>query len=320
MLNVFFTIDTEITPCSPNWRKLGLAREIDRYVYGITSEGEYGLRYQMKLLNEYGLRAVVFVESLFASAAGLEPLRQIVEMIQAAGHEIQLHLHTEWLERMTDPILPGRVGKNLKEFSAEEQATLIARGLENLRACGVTDICAFRAGNYGANRDTFSALSRNGLAYDSSQNVSRPDSLPLELIHQPRQFDGIYEFPISFFSDWPGHYRPVQLCACSSRELEQALLGAWEGGWYSFVLVSHSFELVKNLRPCSRPLLPNQIVIQRFERLCRFLADHPDKFRTATFSEIVPEQIPDAPPHLMLRSSLYQTAWRVVEQLLGRMR
>lgn len=322
MLNVFITVDTELWPRTPDWRASSLSQEMEYYIFGRTRDGEFGLPYQMDVLNAHGLKAVFFVEPLFACAVGLGPLRQIVGMIRDRGHDVQLHMHTEWLYK-TDSILPGRTGQNIKDFTEDEQTLLLARGMQNLAACGVAHVRAFRAGNYGANFDTLRALSRNGILYDSSYNfpyLKKDCGMPLpEPLLQPRQLHGVYEFPISFFRDWPGHYRHAQLCACSRQELENALLGAWRSGWYSFVLVSHSFELIRFPTRAGNPAFADRIAVKRFEWLCRFLAGNRDKFRTAVFSEVAPEAIPATAPSPPLRSSIYRTARRVVEQLRERM-
>ncbi len=322
MLNVFITVDTELWPRMPDWRQSALAQEMEYYIFGRTPNGDYGLPFQMDLLNAHGLKAVFFVEPLFASAVGLEPLRRIVDLIRGHGHDIQLHMHTEWLYK-TDSIMPGRTGQNIADFSVDDQAQLLKRGIENFAACGVQNLRAFRAGNFGANLDTLRALARHNILFDTSYNFTYLGKacrmqLPEPLL-QPKQIHGVYEIPVTFFRDWPGHYRHAQLCACSRQELENALLGAWRAGWYSFVLVSHSFELIRLPTQNGRQIAPDRIAIQRFEWLCRFLADNRDKFRTAVFSDLAPDTIPAVVASEPLRSHILHTAGRVVEQLRGRM-
>src|SRR6516164_9015756 len=223
MMKVFLTVDTEVWPLLHDWREAGLSRDINRDIYGATAWGARGISYQMDVLNEYGLKAVFFVEPLFAEVAGLEPLRAIVSEIQDKGHEVQLHLHPEWLEWMDESLLPGRTAKYLKDFSEADQEFLLARGLQTLRACGAEQLCAFRAGDYAANFATLRALARNGLLYDTSHNTCYLGSCcaleTSDLVLQPERMEGIYEFPVSFFCDWPGHYRHAQLTACSWPEM-----------------------------------------------------------------------------------------------------
>jgi hypothetical protein len=247
----------------------------------------------------------------------------MVDLVQSRGHEVQLHLHPEWLAWMIHPPVSGKGRKFLKDFTREEQRLLIARGLENLRASGATGVCAFRAGNYGANDDTLRALADCGMVFDTSHNscylgTACAMSGPVPFL-QPRKMFGIHEFPISYFGDWPGHRRHAQICACSGRELQTALWGAWEQGWHAFVIVSHSFELIKRRPKANRPPAPDRTVIGRFEALCCFLGMHRDKFRTAGFSTLAPESIPEVAPCRPLASGVGSTVLRYVEQLSRRL-
>lgn len=320
VLKVFITVDTEVWPWSRDWRATALKDDLRRDIHGITPEGEFGIPYQMDLLNAHGLKGVFFVESLAASVVGPEPLREIVSLIQERGQDVQLHLHTEWLRWMADSILPGRNGLNIKDFTLDEQTTLLARGLENLRACGATGVDAFRAGNYGANRDTLHALARNGVVYDSSYNFCDPEShcgiKTDRMMLQPAKLEGMVEFPISFFQDRPGHHRHYQLCACSTGELENVLMQAWKRRWHSVVLVSHSFELIDRRLGTGSPPKADFVLVNRFRRFCRFLEKHRDKFQTSTFAEVDPAKLPAATagPVEPLKSNLFLTSGRYASQ------
>jgi len=52
----------------------------------------------MEILSHHGLKSVFFVEPLFATRFGLARLQKMVGLIQDASHEVQLHLHTKWVE------------------------------------------------------------------------------------------------------------------------------------------------------------------------------------------------------------------------------
>ena len=321
-LNVFITIDTEVWPGRKETWKSTLSEDIQRDIYGETNDGNFGVTYQADVLNAHGLKAVFMVEALFACAAGLPRLQEIVSLIQQQGQEVQLHLHTEWLARTNGSVLPGRTGQNLKDFSLDEQATLVCRGLQNLKNSGARKVCAFRAGNCGVNFDTLLALQRNGVLYDTSHNLcylwDRRGLKTEEPLLQPRKFDSVYEFPVACFHDFKGQHRPVQPSAVSSQELESALLEAWKRGWYAFVLTSHSFELLQMCEKPRRALGADRFVIKRWERLCRFLDTNRDKFRTTVFSEIDPASIPSLHPPAPLTVPGRHTAVRFVEQLVRR--
>ncbi len=349
MLNVFLTIDTEVWPSEPGSHECGagfppanesaawkgcstLHQDIERDIYGVTPDGEFGLRFQLERFKEYGLKATFFVESLFSHVVGTGPLREIVATIQDAGHDVQLHIHTDWLARMNvgqafslpTNQQPGRLPHScMKDFSEDQQAELIERALERLRECGAEHVCAVRAGHYGANFDTLRALARNGIQFDTSHNTCYLKSdcamRTAEPLLQPKMIDGVYEFPVNFFRDWPGHYRHTQLTACSIGELKNALWQAHGRGWYSLVIVSHSFELFKRRMHTGRPPGADRIILKRFEQFCRFLADNSDKFRVMTFSEVAPASIPEATICEPLGSNVFRTARRYTQQLARRM-
>jgi hypothetical protein len=96
------------------------------------------------------------------------------------------------------------------------------------------------------------------------------------------------------------------------------LLHASRAGWYSFVILLHGSELLGERRGFSIPAAPGAIVLRRFEKLCGFLAAHPEKFRTMVFSEVDSALIPRNASPAPLRTGLHRTAWRMAEQLAGR--
>ena len=128
---------------------------------------------------------------------------------------------------MRDASLPPSFRQFLHEFDEDEQTALIRWGADALQACGAPRIRAFRAGSFGANADTLKALVRNGIRMDSSYDPAFAGvqcKLPVDRLQlQAWQFDGLLEFPVSAFEDYPGHLRHAQICACSLAEMTHAL-------------------------------------------------------------------------------------------------
>ena len=309
MTKVFLTIDTEIScPLSDGWESNGLAFEYDRDILGRTHDGDFGISYQMEVMHAHGWRGVFFVEGLFACAAGREPLAKIVKLIQDRGHEVQLHLHTEWLARMKRPLLSGgKTGGNMLCFSREEQVHLLRTGIDNLLACGVERVRAFRAGNLGANHDTLAALAEVGVEFDSS---AYPGGSTGDVMTA-----GVTEVPITMFFDYGRHLRPMQICACSSAEMRGVLMSAWRKRCRAVVIVSHGFELLHRPTEPLQQAGASRLRVRRFGELCRFLGDNRDKFEPATFASLGRAVFAEAP----VRSPVHRTAWRFVEQLADRL-
>lgn len=323
-VRVLITIDTEFWPYQPDFSTgvsqsdLKPEREQRRDVFGVTPRGSFGIGYQMEVFGAHGLRAVYFVESLSASVVGFRPLEETVTAIRTAGHEVQLHVHTEWLKVVPNTILPGRMGQHMRQFTLEEQSLLLGRSRDNLLHAGAPYVTAYRAGNFGASWETVRALGEIGLQYDSSHNAGHlgaacemPTTAPLL---QPVWRDGVWEVPVSCFHDGPGHVRHAQVSACSAGEMIHALQSAWRLGWHTFVIVTHSNELLTLRRDG-----PNPIAVSRFKKLCSFLGANRDRFPTVTFAELDPDSMPRPEDRFApIHSNPLRTAWRMGEQLAQR--
>ena len=317
MLDVFLTVDVEVW-CD-DWACLddSFPGAFQRYVYGPTGRGPYGLPRQIRVLNEHDLKAVFFVESLFAARFGVAPLAEIVGLLQAGGQEVQLHVHPEWAQEALVPVVfpyPGR-RSGMHQFTMAEQAALVAEAQRLMAAAGQSKIAAFRAGSFGFDTNTHEALAAHGIRVDCSYNAVMGGSgsglCPGKLATQPFLAGPVYEYPMSVFQDGMGRTRHLQLTACSSPEMESVLLQAAERGDESVVILWHNFEL---LDPSQR--LPDPVVDKRFSRLCQFLDRRRDMFNVRGFDGLAPVNVTEQPT--LHHVGIAATARRMGEQLLRR--
>ena len=317
MMDVFFTVDVEIW-CK-GWTDLDqkFPDAFRRYIHGPTAQGNYGLPYQMDVLSEHGLKGVFFIEPLFALRFGQAALDEIVGLVREGGHEVQLHLHTEWADEALEPVLPGltRKRQHLRYFSQAEQVTLIAKGLELMQRAGAQGINAFRAGSFAFNRDTLLALAEVGIPFDSSYNATMfgPDSgvMPGLQLVEPVTCDGVHEYPMTVYRDGTSTLRHAQLTACSFAEMQGLLEQAQALGRRSFVILSHGFELLNQAKDRADP-----VVLARFRQLCNFLGRRRDQFHVRGFQGLVPDPVPLQPGPLV--SPLHRTGARMLSQLYRR--
>lgn len=313
-MKVILSIDTEL---SPGFHEAGMAPEENfrRNILGEGRNGAVGLEYQLAAFARNRLKAVFFVEALSASRTGEAFLARTLKAVRDGGCEAQLHAHAEWLDDER---------RDFHEYDEAGQAALLKRGLDAFAAAGVHDVCAFRAGNFGADNATLRAAAAAGLSWDSSYNPAalasvEPDGAcrieaPVQL-SLPTRIDGVAEAPVAAFASG-AKMRPVQLCAISFAEMRAALYAAQRRGDPLFVIVLHSFELLNVQRTRINPLY-----VRRFKRLCAFLAAHRDRFPTAGFADIkdIPLSAPTAQAGLApLRGSALHAAARYAEQALSR--
>lgn len=295
-MKFFITVDVEIWLGGSENLNERFPDAFKRYIYGSSRTGDLGLPLKLQILNDHGLKGVFFVEPLFSARFGKEPLAEIVGLIRDAGQEVQMHLHTEWVDVEGNPLSPGQSGskQHLYMYSQGEQTKLLAKAKSLLAECGASDINAFRAGSFGMNDETMKALAENGIPFDSSYNHTylSPNTHMAngQILVQPIQVDGVYEYPMTVFEDRPGHYRHLQLGACSFSEMKSVMRQASESGWNSLVLLSHNFELMNQRKAGVDP-----VVMRRFRKLAQFLEKHSDEITTAGFLGLKPECVDRQP-------------------------
>ncbi len=318
-MRVYLSFDVEVW-CN-DWARLDerFPSAFERYVFGRSPQGEYALPKTLELLNRHGLRGVFFVEPLFSARFGIEHLAVITRLIAQAGQDVQLHLHTEWVDELPAPPILDHQKKrqHLSYHTLDEQTALLRFGAELLQQSGAERPRAFRAGSFACNQDTFRALSECGIEVDSSLNacseVSAPDLRDAGVHERPSWIEGVYSVPVAVFEDGLGRLRSAQLNGSSFSELRRSLESAHANGHSDYVIVSHNFEMLK---PGSNE--PEPVVVRRFESLCRYLAEHRDMYQVVSFSAAAAKTSPEA-GRARASTGLPATITRYAEQLWRRL-
>ncbi len=283
MTQILITVDTELSALF-HQRGVALEANFASSINGECADGRFGIGWQMTQMEARGLKGVFFVDPLPSLVYGEAWLANVVGPIVARGHEVQLHIHTEWLEWAKDSPVGERQGQNLADFCLEDQQVLLGLAIALLTRAGAPRPTAFRAGNYGADDNSLRALAELGLVWDSSVNapylggacrigVSADQVSAIER-------HNIVELPVAGLNDRPGQVRPAQICALSAREMRDALGHAADDQHAAFVIVTHSFEMLSRDRKRA-----NRAVIARFEAMCDAIATHPN-LESAGFNDL----------------------------------
>jgi hypothetical protein len=290
----------------------------NRSIRCATPSGEVGICYQMDVLDRFGLKAVFFVDPMPALVWGTSAIEDIVRPIVERGHDVQLHMHTEWLELAGNANPIGKkTGSNIKDFSPDQQCTLLGYAKDVLVAAGAPAPVAFRAGNYGASDDTLRALASVGLRYDTSHCPGfhgSPCTISLTSTHRtPIEHCGLIEVPIGCIAAPHGALRHAQITALSATEVVSAIKHCVAHEIGHFTLVSHSFELTSRDRTHV-----NRIVRRRFDKLCAKLATIAGVI-VGTYTTNPPQACPqngtDCAPVLPLNPA--RLGFRLAEQAIG---
>jgi hypothetical protein len=315
MAKVLVTVDTELSALL-HQRGQSPRANFDSSILGRTKASDFGIVWQMEQLSAHGLRGVYFIDPMPALVYGIDIIRDVVALVLAHGHEVQLHCHTEWLEWAKESPVSGRTGRNIADFSLADQTTLLTHAKALLQEAGAPPPIAFRAGNFGANDDTLRALANIGLVWDSSFNaawVGNPCAIALAADEAgPILAQGIAEIPVSGIFDRPASFRPAQICALSAGEMRDALQHEARQGDALFMIVTHSFEMLSRDRA-----RPNRLVMARFEAMCDAIA-RIEGLESVGFDDLELASVSSTgSKRSRLGPSLPRTAWRMAEQAVG---
>ena len=313
MTAVYITIDTEY---AASLAARGRAENFARSIACETPAGPVGLFYKMQLMDRYGLKGVFFVDPMPALLWGREAIADVVGPIVEAGHDVQLHCHTEWLA-LAGAANPfgGRAGQHIAAFAFDAQCAILDWARETLIAAGAPAPVAFRAGNYGASDDTLRALAAIGLQYDTSHTPGIADgACRISLSRKdrrPMRHCGVVEVPVGCIRAFGGGLRHAQVTAISAREMLAAIRHARDHGLSGFTLVSHSFELL-----CRARERINRVVRHRFERLCHGIAAM-DGVESGTYASHPPRPSIVRTARPILPTDRLRTGLRLAEQIVS---
>jgi hypothetical protein len=291
---VYITVDVECAEERPSRGGVLPAIEPALRVFGRfeNSRRELGIGLIMDELETAGLRGTFFVEALSSHYFGKAALAEACAAVRGRGHDVQLHLHPvlrqpNWLSRGT-----AAVEDNIGAYAEQEQVALLQEGLDLLAEAGVArgDLLAFRAGTYGIDNRSWSAMAAVGIAVSSSFNLMYM-GITCQA-HWPRPeielFDtgaGVLELPVSAFREG-SNYRHLQITAISATEMEDFLRRARRAGIREITIVMHSFEFFYLDSVAKRRGRENRINVARLRSLCAFLAAHPEEFEVETMLDL----------------------------------
>ncbi|WP_033073971.1 polysaccharide deacetylase family protein [Sphingopyxis sp. MWB1] len=316
MTRAIISFDTELS-AGLFQRGADARANFESSILGRCREGDFGISFQMDMLERHGLKGVYFVDPMPALVYGPSVIRDIVAPIVARGHEVQLHIHTEWLAFARFNPVGKLTGRNIGDFPLAAQKKLIGLARDMLVRAGAPTPTAFRAGNFGATDDTLRALAALGFRYDSSFNaayVGQGCGIGLDSKNMGmRDHHGVVEVPVSGLMERAGRFRPAQLCAMSQEEMRDALDHAARRGAVQFSAFSHSFELLSRDREA-----PNGLAITRMDALCRAVAEDP-RLSSGGFADLAPP--PGAPAPITVPGPRPLRTWRrVAQQAWGHLR
>ena len=289
---VYLTFDVE---CSMGgaWQDASLKPvPPSRAIWGEYGNKNLGLPLIVDILKRHGLAATFFVDA-FTDDQGFDGLTEpVCAYLLDAGQDVQLHIHPNKKHYgMKMRGLDHPFGDNIADHDPEYQFQLLQEGSERLQSWTGQRTAAFRAGNMGASEETLKQLSKTGIKVDSSYTCSsgacRFDQT--NPFNGSRWYGDVLELALSGFHQPnlpPLHpYKKLDPMGISFPECRDNIQAVCDAG-ADAVLILHSFSLFKwrGLQYDGGRL--NRIVTNRFDRTCRWLADHSTRYPVQTMKDV----------------------------------
>ena len=261
----------------------------DVMVYGEVDGREQGLGFLLETFERHGISATFFVECANFFYFGDEPMKAVVERIQAAGQDIQLHVHPVWLSFVQDEI-PGNFPRN--DYCAYRDFDDLRRIFELCievfeRWVGKPPV-AIRTGSLVTDENVYKVMAALNipLASNIGTGIFQPEP---SLRHDSGRhlIHGVMEVPVFTYNDRDiagrVHRKSLQITSCAWPEMEQLLWRGRHSGVENIVILTHPTEFIKRRDYRYREITRNRVNQQRLEKLCAFIGEHPGDFQSVDF-------------------------------------
>lgn len=189
---VVITVDVEAQPArAPR-------NHIDQLIYGRLGDGEeFGIGRMFDIAEKHGVGITCFLDYAEEHLYG-DALLDVGRYIAARGHDLQVHLHPEFMS--SDSFVRSGVKRinDMFEVGTPQARLLIEYAVDAHHRVTSNKPVAFRGGGYRYNGALLAELARYGFKFNSSYNPSR-ENQPFNIgpLKQFKWTDGIIELPIS---------------------------------------------------------------------------------------------------------------------------
>jgi len=264
-------------------------------VFGEVDGKEESLGFLLETFDHYNIRASFFVECANYFYFGDEPMQTVVDRLQAAQQDIQLHVHPIWLTFNKDP--------EAELFSRHDDCS--GRDFDELKRVFSTCIdifqrwtghkpLAIRTGSLRADENVYRVM--HDLGVPMSSNIALGVFEPREplLRHESGRhlIHGVMELPVFTYRDsnFAGrpHKKSLQITSCSWPEMKHLLWKARNSGIENIVILTHPFEYIKKTDFRYSKMTRNRVNQRRLQHLCEFIQHHSQDFVSADFSSHYP--------------------------------
>jgi SAM-dependent methyltransferase len=265
----FLSFDVEALP--------GRAQEdhVNRLIWGKVGGTEVGIRRIASILGQHKIKGNFLIDLAASVLYGDKVVAEIGHFILEQGHELHVHLHSEWLIRKWNIKGPFNGPAGLNQLNAQlNHQFLQFTAFKYAQLFGSNPIC-FRAGGYHFNQHTVDAARAAGFTALSNFNCDRHQDdwavseegvqnevfkwknglieIPVDLSPEPLTYD---MFDLTQWERYKNHFDRVRY----GKRLK------------TFNLTLHSWSLLKLSGECFEEFAPEHE--ERLHRICEHLTSN----------------------------------------------
>lgn len=263
-----------------------------KFVLGHVDRECFGVPEIRQILEQHDALGEFFVDVYEADYYEEKKYREMCQRLVEAGHGVQLHTHPGF-QYDSDRT-------NMYEYSLSEQRDILMDGIEYIQRWVDQSPVAHRAGMYGANNDTLTALSDTIIPIDSSYFHGESNCrLSVETVNDPIWTHGIYEIPVTsdqrFVRLWGipvPKRRPIKLDVnwLSSDEMS-AYLSKFVGTVPYVIIFLHSSSFVTRTDNGQSVSGVDQTAINSFRTALEFIEEN--DIKVVTFNDVEQNHLND---------------------------
>lgn len=171
------------------------SNHVKTLIYGQVDGGEYGIGRMMDIADKHHVKMTFFVDFAEWELYGDEILK-IGRYIVSRGHDMQVHCHYNWLEKIVGKPSWVNISENYYSWYKDEAdaKVIIDYVTDKYVQCTGKMPVAYRGGEYRFGIGVLKALKEKGYQADLSYNYLRPEILPVN--KQFRYENELLELPI----------------------------------------------------------------------------------------------------------------------------
>lgn len=241
-------------------------------IWGKVADNTYlGISKIIEICDKYQVKGLFFVDIPEIWDMGYEKIKEVILYILDKGHDVGVHVHPHHM--------PGEDRQFLFDYSKEEQRKIIEQCTEKYVEITGEYPKSFRAGKYGANRDTLDIISELGYRYDFSEFYSQKwCGINPEIAYVlPQKYKKLIEFPVTIFRSFKLgnlYQRYDKLEATNNVSEMKHVLDLYaslkkEG---VITLFLHSFSFINYLDTPDEPTM-NKKNLENFEKIMKYIDD-----------------------------------------------